>query len=124
MSRRSQLALIVAGCLFAGAVTVAFFVSNLSQQHLTGQLGNAALGVVLLGLVAVRVIWTLSAIMFIVQAFKVHWGWGVAMLFLLPLAAIAFCILHPRKAKFPVITWAFGMALFLLILLGISLTSP
>lgn len=48
-------------------------------------------------------IWLLffvADIWFVVQGFKVHWGWGVANL-LIPCAVIVFCFLYFERARKP-----------------------
>jgi hypothetical protein len=58
-------------------------------------------------------------IAFVVQGFRVYWGWGLANL-LVPLAFIGFCCIHPRAAKVPLIItvigvgWLLALILFLL----------
>ena len=69
----------------------------------------------LLGLVSMYIAWlafVVAAILFVVQGFRVHIGWGLANLFIWP-CMIAFAILYPREAKKPLIVFGFGLALFL-----------
>lgn len=57
-----------------------------------------------------------AGIWFVVQGFRVHWGWGVANL-LIPGAIIPFCILHPKESKRPLIL--IGVSLGLLLILWV-----
>jgi hypothetical protein len=56
-----------------------------------------------------------AAIWFVVQGFRVHWGWGVANL-LIPFAIIPFCFLHPREPKKPLILIVAALGLLLILL--------
>ncbi len=66
---------------------------------------------------AVKVIMFVSAIAFIVQGFKVHWGWGVANTFLGPLAGIVFFIKHRQKGSVPIYILVYGFLLLLLMVI-------
>ena len=59
-----------------------------------------------------------SAIAFIVQGFRVHWGWGVASLFLGPLAGIPFFYSkHRQEGSVPFYVLAHGLILLLVIVM-------
>jgi hypothetical protein len=49
-----------------------------------------------------------AGIAFVVQGFRVHWGWGLANL-LVPFAMFVFCFVHPRAAKVPLIITGIGV---------------
>ncbi len=66
---------------------------------------------------AVKVIMFVSAIAFIVQGFRVHWGWGVANLFLGPLAGIVFFTQHRHEGRVPVYVLVHGLILLLVIVM-------
>jgi hypothetical protein len=68
----------------------------------------------LLGLISVYVsslAFVVAGILFVVQGWRVHWGWGLANLFIPP-CAIAFSILYPKEAAKPLIVLGIGLALF------------
>ena len=83
--------------------------------------GNTSIEITLLGFFAVKIILLVAAIAFIIQGFRVHWGWGLANIFLYPLAGIAFFFSHRREAKIPMIIWASGMALLVILLICVSI---
>jgi hypothetical protein len=116
MSRRSQLGLIIAACFFTATVIIAYLVSHQSEH-----LGNITNEIVLLMFFAVPFILIAAAIAFIIQGFRVHWGWGLANIFLFPLAGIALFIRHRQEAKIPMMIWTFGMAMLVVLLVCVSL---
>src|SRR5215831_8895988 len=84
MTQHTKAVLMSGACVIA---SIAFFlIWGLSE----GMSGGSAFLVVLACFSAVKVIMFVSAIAFIVQGFRVHWGWGVANMFLGPLAGIVF----------------------------------
>jgi hypothetical protein len=103
--------LISAACVIA---SIAFFIiwglaSGVSE-------GFGAL--VILGcFMAVKVIFFASAIAFIVQGFRVHWGWGVANLICGPLAGIIFFIKHRQMGGVPIYILVHGLILFTIFLI-------
>jgi hypothetical protein len=121
MSRRSQLALIIAACFLTGLVIIGYLVSHQSGHRSSLTFGDTTIETVLLGFFAVKIILLVAAIAFIIQGFRVHWGWGLANIFLFPLAGIALFIRHRQEAKIPMMIWAFGMALLLILLVCASL---
>ena len=66
---------------------------------------------------AVKVIMFVSAIAFIVQGFRVHWGWGLANIFLGPLAGIVFFFNHRHEGRVPVYVLVHGLILLLVIVM-------
>lgn len=68
--------------------------------------GNTSIEISLIAVFAailtVKLLSIVAVIWFVVQGFKVHWGWGVANL-LIPGAFIPFCIFHPTEGKKPLI---------------------
>ena len=60
-------------------------------------------------------------IWFAVRGFRVHWGWGLANIFLFPLAGIALFLTHRQEARFPMIIWSLGMALLVILMICASL---
>jgi hypothetical protein len=79
--------------------------------------GAFGLAAVLGCFMAVKVIMFVSAIAFIVQGFRVHWGWGVANIFLGPLAGIVFFIKHRQKGSVPIYILGHGLILLLIIVI-------
>jgi hypothetical protein len=80
--------------------------------------GNTSIQISLIAVfLTVWTIWLLlfvASIWFIVQGFRVHWGWGVANL-LVPFAIIPFCFLHPKESKKPLILTGSGLGLLLIL---------
>jgi hypothetical protein len=64
--------------------------------------------------VAVKVVFFVAAIAFIVQGFRVHWGWDVANLICGPLAGIVFFVKHRQKGRVPIYVLIHGLILFLI----------
>jgi hypothetical protein len=64
----------------------------------------------------VKLLFIVAGIWFVVQGFRVHWGWGVANL-LIPGAIIPFCIFHPKEAKRPLILIGICLGVFLILLI-------
>lgn len=83
----------------------------------SGASGGYGVIAILAGLMAVKVIMFVSAIAFIVQGFRVHWGWGVANLFLGPLAGIVFFTQHRHEGRVPVYVLVHGLILLLVIVM-------
>jgi hypothetical protein len=81
--------------------------------------GSGAFGLAaILGcFMAVKVIMFVSTIAFIVQGFRVHWGWGLANLILGPLAGIAFFVNHRQKGRVPIYILGHGLILLLVIVI-------
>jgi hypothetical protein len=121
MTRRPQHAWTIAACILAGVVILGYLGSNHSGEHASITFGHGTIDTTLLGFFAVKIILLLSAIAFIVQGFRVHWGWGLANLFLFPLAGIALFIRHRREATYPMIIWSFGMALLVILVISLSI---
>jgi hypothetical protein len=92
---------------------------NYTTWSLRITLGGTTIDVLLIGFLAVKLIFLLAGILFVVQGFRVHWGWGLANL-LLPPAIIVFFVKHRQAAKFPAIVWGVGMGLLVLLLVCAS----
>ena len=69
-----------------------------------------------MAVLTIKLLLIIAGIWFVVQGFRVHWGWGVANL-LIPGAIIPFCILHPKESKRPLIL--IGVSLGLLLILWV-----
>ena len=69
---------------------------------------------VFLAALTIKLLFIIAGIWFIVQGFRVHWGWGVANL-LIPGAIIPFCIFHPKEAKKPMILAIVCLVVFMLL---------
>ena len=54
---------------------------------------------------------------FVVQGFRVHWGWGCGI-FLIPASALVFLLVHPKFAKIPSIIFAVGVVMFIFVIIG------
>lgn len=68
---------------------------------------------VLLAFFVVKLLFVTVGIWFVVQGFRVHWGWGLANL-LIPGAVIPFCVLHFKESKKPMILAGVCLALMLI----------
>ena len=66
---------------------------------------------------AVKVILLAADVAFVVQGFRVHWGWGVANVFLGPLAGIVFFTQHRHQGRVPVYVFVHGLILLFFIVL-------
>jgi hypothetical protein len=75
----------------------------------------------LVGFLTVKVIFVLAAVAFVIQGFRVHWGWGVANIFLCPLSGVAFFLRHRQEARVLMFILAYGVALLLLLLICMSI---
>jgi hypothetical protein len=96
--------------------SVAFYLILLPNG--SGAFGLAAI----LGcLTAVKVILFAADIAFVVQGFRVHWGWGTANIFLGPLAGIPFFIQHRHEGRVPVYVLAHGLILLLVVVICLIL---
>jgi hypothetical protein len=66
--------------------------------------GNTSIDIsliaIFLAFLTLKLLPIVAAIWFVVQGFRVHWGWGVANL-LIPGAIIPFCIFHFKESKRP-----------------------
>jgi hypothetical protein len=89
----------------------------------SGDSGGFGVIAILAGFMAVKVIMFVSAIAFIVQGFRVHWGWGLANMFLGPLAGIAFFIQHRHEGRVPVYVLVHGLILLLVIVVCLIIYS-
>lgn len=100
---------------------VGYLIAHQSGHRLSLTFGDTTIDTTLLGFFAVKIILFVAAISFIVQGFRVHWGWGLANIFLFPLAGIALFVRHRREGKVPMMIWGFGMALLIILLICVSL---
>jgi hypothetical protein len=116
MLRRSDIAIIVVGCILA--VLIPLWLGTHSLSSLT--FGNTTIDTVLLGFFAVKPILFIAYICFVIQGFRKHWGWGFANLLLSPLACIIFCFRHRSAAQIPMAIFAFGIGLLLICILCVS----
>ena len=63
-------------------------------------------------ILAVKVIGFVAYIAFIVQGFRVHWGWGLANLVFGPLSGIVFFVKHRHEGRVPTYILTHGVILF------------
>lgn len=100
-------------------MSVACLIASIGFYLILLPSGSGAIGLAaILGcFMAVKVIFFVSAIAFIVQGFRVHWGWGVANIFLGPLAGIVFFIKHRQKGSVPIYILGHGVILLLVIVI-------
>ena len=109
VTQHTKAAWISGACVIA---SIAFFFILGLRSGISGGFGVLAI----LGcFYAVKVILIVSAIAFIVQGFRVHWGWGLANLILGPLAGIAFFINNRQKGRVPIYILGHGLILLLVI---------
>jgi hypothetical protein len=121
MNRQSKLALISAACFLTLLIFLGYFVSQQSGSRLTLTFGDTTFDITLLGFFAIKPILAVAAIAFIIQGFRVHWLWGLANIFLFPLAGIALFITHRREGKIPMIILALGTTLLVVVLICASI---
>ncbi len=69
---------------------------------------------VFLAVLTVKLLFLIAVICFVVQGFRVHWGWGMANL-LIPGAIIPFCLLHRKESKRPLILTGFSVGVILIL---------
>ena len=67
-------------------------------------------------LLVLELIFIVAGVAFVVQGFRVHWVWGLANL-LVPPAFIAFCFIHPRAAKIPLMILGIGVGWLLMLVI-------
>ena len=88
---------------------------------LPGGSGAFGLAAILGCLTAVKVIFFAADVAFVVQGFRVHWGWGTANILLGPLAGIPFFIQHRHEGRVPVYVLAHSFILLLVIVICLIL---
>jgi len=84
---------------------------------LPGGLGAFEIAAILGGLTAVKVILFAADVAFVVQGFRVHWGWGVANIFLGPLSGIVFFTQHRHQGRVPIYIFVHGLILLFVIVM-------
>jgi hypothetical protein len=104
-------------CLIALAFVLSIArVPDLSHHYVT--LGSTSVDLSLIAamtsMISMKLLFLAGYILFVIQGFRTHWGWGVANLLLSPIAALIFLFLHPQRAKIP--AFLCGLALVILIL--------
>jgi hypothetical protein len=109
VTQHTKAAWISGSCVLASMAF--FFILGLASE-LSGGFGVLA---ILAALTAVKVILFASTIAFIVQGFRVHWGWGLAN-FLGPVAGIIFFFNNRHEGRVPVYVLIHGLILLLVIL--------
>jgi hypothetical protein len=111
VTQHTKAAWISGACVLA---SMAFFFILGLASGLSGGFGVLA---ILAALTAVKVILFASAIAFIVQGFRVHWGWGLANTLLGPVAGIIFFFNNRHEGRVPVYVLVHGLILLLVILM-------
>ena len=106
-SQHTKAAWMSGACVIA---SIAFFFIMLP-----GGSGAFGLAAILGCFMAVKVIMFVSAIAFIVQGFRVHSGWGLANMFLGPLAGIVFFTQHRHEGRVPVYILVHGLILLFVV---------
>lgn len=128
MSRIPPVIIIVIGCLLIGLLT--WYACDFSPAseipHRSGGISgwrllwalattSPSLGIIILGDLAGKFMVLISVILFVIQGFRVHWGWGIANLLLFPFAGIVFYFRHEREARAPMLVCLAGVALGIVI---------
>ena len=90
--------------------SVAFFF--ILASHASGGFGVIA---ILAGFMAAKVILFAADVAFVVQGFRVHWGWGAANILLGPLAGIVFFTQHRHEGRVPIYVLVHGVILLVVI---------
>ena len=110
-TQHTKAAWISGACVIASIAF--FFIRGLAS----GVSGGFDVLAILAAFMAIKVILFVAAIAFIVQGFRVHWGWGVANMFLGPLAGIVFFIKHRHEGRVPLYILSHGVILLLVIVI-------
>jgi hypothetical protein len=100
-------------------------VTNSTGHHMV-TIGSTSVDtgfVILLAIGVIRLLFFVAYALFVIQGFRTHWIWGVCNL-LLPVTALAFVFVHPRRAKIPAIVWGCGVAVLLILLGLLSIPVP
>src|SRR5437016_2957585 len=89
-------------CLLAVVLILSIArVPDISHHYL--KFGDTSVDVSLIAfvtsLLSVKLLFFAAYILFVIQGFRTHWGWGIANLLLSPLAALVFLFVHPKHAK-------------------------
>jgi hypothetical protein len=111
MTQHIMAAWISGACVIA---SIAFFVVLGLASGVSGGFGVLT---ILAAFMAIKVILVVAAIAFVVQGFRVHWGWGVANMFLGPVAGIVFFIQHRHEGRVPIYVLIHGVILFLVMVI-------
>ena len=115
MTRQAKATWISGVCIISPFVLFIIWELAFGSSRDAGFLGIVA------GFLAIKVILFVAAIAFIIQGFRVHWGWGLANLFLGPLAGIVFFIKHRQEGRVPMFIFAYGLILLLILLICSSI---
>jgi hypothetical protein len=111
VAQHTKAARISGACVLA---SMAFYLILGLASGLSGGFGVLA---ILAAFTAIKVILFASVIAFIVQGFRVHWGWGLANTFLGPVSGIIFFFNHRHEGRVPVYVLVHGLILLLVILM-------
>lgn len=110
----------IAACI-SGTCVIASIAFSLIAGLALGSSGGPGILTIAGCAVAVKVIFFLTYIAFVVQGFRVHWGWGVANLILGPLAGIVFFVNHRQQGGVPIYLLVHGLILFAIISIYVRL---
>jgi len=120
MKKRPELAWIVTALLLACLLIIGYLTSEHYRPHSYFRFSFGTVDTVLIGFLAAKIILFISAILFTIQGFRVHWGWGLANLLLFPVAGIALFIKHRHAGNLPMAIWTAGMVLIIVLLVSVN----
>lgn len=110
MTQTNRNALVISVGLAMTVLTLAVFkLFNPTWNHMV-DFGKTSVDIALLAFLGVQILFGLAYLLFVIQGFRTHWGWGVANM-ILPFAALIFFFTHPKRSKAPVLVYVSGLAL-------------
>jgi hypothetical protein len=119
MRPHTKAALISGACVIS-MIAATVLIEGLAQGISSGYGVLAILGCFL----AIKVIFFVAYVAFIVQGFRVYWGWGLANLILGPLAGIVFFLKHRQEARVPIYVLIHGLILLSIFILFAFVKAP
>jgi hypothetical protein len=109
-SIRNLLAVLAAG-LLVGLLTIATLTCCGAAWNFIVRLGNPHALLALLIVLGGIVLYYSAYLLLVVQGFRTHWVWGVLNL-IVPLCALLFLIMHPRRARAGLLLYLGAVFLF------------
>ena len=108
-----------AGCALSIALALVFLkLFDPTWDHMV-RFGNSSVDIRIITLALAKLVFVTAYVLFVIQGFRTHWGWGLANL-VMPVAALVFLFVHPRAARIPAIIWTLAFTVLLITLPGIE----
>ena len=98
---------ILLGSLFAALLCLAVLFLFDPAWNPAIRVGGMSMDVGFAAVVAFEGLMALGYLVSVIQGFRTHWGWGVAM-FLVPIAFLVFFREHTKRAMPPLIVYGLG----------------